>query len=244
MKTTKYGFIIILMFVLCLSGCKKDEEMEAVAPISDADAFMAERYDKEELEDAENDDKDDDKDKSDSEDESKLVVDNDDVEDDTKDDTGLNIDEEVEFDFDFSNSDNKVNTSGYDYYDNVLYQTGEYIYMYEEDEVKVYINDDYTESVGIQLFPVAYYIDTMKDEAYKEIIEKSEKDWGDLVFAGTYKNLNNHEFQLYQCEEEDGVFGWLYICIDNDTAVAVSGFTVNGKLSAEFMDLLDSVIIQ
>ena len=225
---------LLTAMVLCLVGCQEEEVKEAAAPISDADAFVAERYGDDESKSSDE--------KDNGEDETELVADNDETQDETKD--NIILDDELDYDYDFSNGGNNVNTSGYEYYDNVLYQIGDYIYVGEEDEVRMYLNSECTEYVGVQLFPVGYYIETMKDEAYAEIIEKSEAEWGELILAGTYKNSNNHVFQLYQCEEEEGVYGWLYICIDNDTAVAVSGFTINGMLSDEFMDLLNSVIIQ
>ncbi len=218
--------LILLIMLLCLSACGEKEKIEEVAPIEDAEAFVADLYGNDEKNTSDKKDTDNDNEKN--------------TEKSTEKDT-----EENDFKYDFEGSDSEnINTSGYEYIGSVLYKTDGYMYFTEQYFTKVYLSSDYSEAVGIFSYTVPSYTENVKDEFYDYVYGIIEESYGNITKKGSFVNENGHEFEMFDYNAEEGYYGIVYLSIEGDTAAAVIGSSTYPTMSDDFKKVLNSVIIQ
>ncbi len=242
MRKKVYGLITLIILTLCLVACKKEtEEVETDKPISDADEFLAERYDDEAYESVKDDDNDNNNDNNDNNDDNDIENDDElpseleselmDILDDyTEDTVGIQTFGEISYKAD-----------GFNLFKVPEGATSDFV----EDIMRTYLNDSWTEGV------ILIYIEAdSKSNDECEYIKSNicaDDDMEVIKNNKTLVNSNGYEFSAFKLVEHDfDVTSEMdfYLYYTGNGYVGFAYTTMDGNMSDEILDVFNSIKVK
>ena len=133
---------------------------------------------------------------------------------------------------------NAKENEDYQYYGRLKYKAKGYMYVFEESGVKLYLSNDFKETIGVICIQ---NMDNMPSDTFYNLMETELKSlYGTFNYVDSYESKIGYEFKRYKVVN-NGIDGYLFLCLQDDCFVGIIVENSDGKISSNLYNILDTV---